>query len=339
MYRASGSERVAVFLASSSISELNSAISAEEVHAVQSLALDLAPAKRAASPELFVVVNGRRAGASSASNLALRGLGPEGIDMRDTITLETGRWFQPGAREIAVGRAAAAHYRGFELGQRVRLANADWTVVGIFSAGGGVAESELWTDPASVRAHLQSGATVQSIRAKLPDGLSISEVRKLATGDPRLRLSVRSEREYYSRHSAEMIRLVRSIGAPVCVLLALGAFITVYSSARHSLMRRVDSYRMLHALGMDPRLMLAAAALESVTVALAGALVASIAAWAFVHGLRSTNLGQAFAEATFNYRIDARSVLAGVLASTAIALAAVAVSMRSIHRSILLRSP
>ena len=334
LYRASGSDRIAVFLASSSVSELNSAIAAEQVHAVQSLLFNAAAVDPATSAELYLVVNARRAGASAASNVALRGLGPAGIVMRDTVKLETGRWVQPGAREIAVGRAAAARYSGLQLGQRVRLASADWTVVGTF-CGGGVAESELWTDIASVRGQFRNEGTVQSIRAKLPHGFKIPDLRELATRDPRLRLSVISERDYYSGQSAEMVRLVRNIGAPVCVLLAVGALITVYSSVRHALMRRLASYRTLHALGMDPRLMLAAAAIETIAIALVGALAASIAALVSVHGSSFASLGQAFTEASFHYRIDAKSVLAGSLASTAIALAAAAVSMRSIHRSLL----
>lgn len=340
MYRSSGSESVAILLASSSLSELNSSISANELNAISSIKLGAEAAGRmATSPELFVVVNGRRRGEAVPSNLTLRGIGPAGISMREAVKLQTGRWFRPGAREIVVGGAASNQYEGFALGQRVRLANSDWYVVGTFAAKGTVAESELWSDIDSVRSQIKGDASVQSVRFKLPDGASVAEVRQQIANDPRLKVGVRSEQAYYQGQSAEMVRLVRTIGVPVVLLMALGSVVTVYGTARNSMERRLKQYRTLYAIGMDIRTMQIGSAVESVLLAITGAIVASIAALVFLDGLSAANIGQAFTEAAFSYRVDGEALLGGGLAAVFLALVALIPALRLLRQDVLLPGP
>jgi putative ABC transport system permease protein len=337
MYRSSGSESVAILLASSSLSELNSSISANELNAISSIKLGGEAAGRVAtSPELFVVVNGRRRGETVPSNLTLRGIGPAGISMREAVKLHTGRWFRVGAREIVVGGAASKQYEGFALGQRVRLANSDWYVVGTFAAKGTVAESELWSDIASVRSQIKGDAFVQSVRFKLPHRVSVAEVRQQIANDPRLKVGVRSERAYYEGQSAEMVRLVRTIGVPVVLLMALGSVVTVYGTARNSMERRMKQYRTLYAIGMDVRTMQIGSAVESVLLAIAGAIVAAIAALVFLDGLSAANIGQAFTEAAFSYQVDGEALLVGGLAAVLLALVALIPASRLLRQDVLL---
>ena len=54
--------------------------------------------------------------------------------------------FETGRNELIVGRGAAAQFAGSTSGGRSRSGQNEWTVVGIFDAGGTVSDSELWCD-------------------------------------------------------------------------------------------------------------------------------------------------------------------------------------------------
>ena len=56
---------------------------------------------------------------------------------------------------------------GLELGGKLRVGRREWPIVGIFSAGGGTAESEIWTDASVLQAAYNRGDTFQSVYVKL----------------------------------------------------------------------------------------------------------------------------------------------------------------------------
>ena len=62
------------------------------------------------------------------------------------LKLVAGRAFAPGSSEIVVGSAIANGFSGAQLGDRLHFAQRDWTVVGIFDAGGSGFDSEIWGD-------------------------------------------------------------------------------------------------------------------------------------------------------------------------------------------------
>src|ERR1043166_6600845 len=62
------------------------------------------------------------------------GLAPDGFALRPELKLVEGRMFQPGRLEVIAGVRTHAAF-GYRLGSKVKAQNAEWTVVGFFSAG------------------------------------------------------------------------------------------------------------------------------------------------------------------------------------------------------------
>ena len=54
--------------------------------------------------------------------------------------------FRPGTSEVIAGRSIASGFRGAGLGETLRFASRDWTVVGVFDAGRTGFDSEIWGD-------------------------------------------------------------------------------------------------------------------------------------------------------------------------------------------------
>ena len=71
--------------------------------------------------------------------------------------------FEPGRNEVIVGAGAARAFAGLDVGNKIRVGQNEWEVVGIFSGGGGAAESEIWTDAAVLQPAYHRGDSFQSV--------------------------------------------------------------------------------------------------------------------------------------------------------------------------------
>src|SRR5262245_62510463 len=128
-----------------------------------------------------------RKGESHPNNVPFRGVQPAAFAIRDELTMVEGRPFRRGVREVIVGRKAAQQFAGLSVGSSIAFRDSDWTVVGTFSSGGDVHESEIWADAeVAMSAFRRTG--YQSVTATLADG-SAAGLAALTTGiqrDPRL---------------------------------------------------------------------------------------------------------------------------------------------------------
>src|SRR5579862_248619 len=70
------------------------------------------------------------------ANVQVRGVSANVLTVRKNIKIIEGRMFQPGLSELIVGRNASRTYSGLTLNNTVRFGGGNWTVVGIFDAGG-----------------------------------------------------------------------------------------------------------------------------------------------------------------------------------------------------------
>src|SRR6185295_7612046 len=89
-----------------------------------------------ASPEVVVLINQERKNGTGTSNVTIRGVDREGMALRDRVKIIAGRDVAPGAAEVVVGKRIAERFVGFGIGDKVRLNQRDFTVVGLFGAGG-----------------------------------------------------------------------------------------------------------------------------------------------------------------------------------------------------------
>src|SRR5438132_3230713 len=88
-----------------------------------------------ASLEMVTVINLVSVDAPDGINVTVRGLTPTGIELREGLKLADGRWFDPGKREVVVGKSIAKRFPEARLGHKLRFGTGDWQVVGVMSAG------------------------------------------------------------------------------------------------------------------------------------------------------------------------------------------------------------
>src|SRR4029453_16875127 len=136
-------------------------------------------------------------GGTDPNNVPFRGVQRAAFAIRDEARLIEGRRFEPGIREVIVGRKAAAQFAGLTVGSRIAFRDSDWTVVGIFESGGDVHESEIWADAeVAMSAFRRTG--YQSVTARLADGsdTGLAAFRDSVSRDPRFSLTVLRDPEH-----------------------------------------------------------------------------------------------------------------------------------------------
>src|SRR3989475_9021422 len=138
-----GGADLAIVLRSGADTEMTSVLSREDAHLISD-----APgvARSAEGPlvaaELFVIINLPKRSTGTDANVPLRGVEPPAFLVREKFKLLQGRRFERGKNEVVVGNGAAQEFAGLDVGNKFRVGRNEWEVVGIFSAGGGTAESE-----------------------------------------------------------------------------------------------------------------------------------------------------------------------------------------------------
>src|SRR5438874_2486531 len=211
----SGSDDVAIVLRSSANTEMTSGLSREETRLIAD-----APglARNAdgplASAELFVIINLPKRSTRTDANVPFRGVGQAGMAVRSGFKIIEGRTFQSGRNEIIVGLGASRAF-AVDVGRKIRIGQNEWDVVGLFSGGGGAAESEIWTDAAVLQPAYHRGDSFQSVYAKLASPQSFQQFKDAVTSNPQLKVKALREREFLADQSSMLTKFITTIG--ICI--------------------------------------------------------------------------------------------------------------------------
>jgi putative ABC transport system permease protein len=266
-----------------------------------------------ASPELYVLVDLPMLGSGTAANVPFRGVGPRGVAVRDHFRIVAGRMFEPGLNEVIIGRGAAAQFRGLKLGETVRFGNQRWRIVGLFEDDGSVTESELWTD-----VHVLQGAYrrqgVQSVRARLDGPDSLARLAAALKADPRLNVSVATERAFYSEQSKALVAIVTTLGSVISIMMGIGAIFGAINTMYSAVAARTREIATLRAVGFGAGAVVASVLAEALLLGLAGGLLGGIAAWVFFDGIQTSTLNfQTFSQLTFAFMVTPGVFITGIV--------------------------
>lgn len=318
----SGAEDIAIISSASSKAEITSRIPAEAVRVIDEahgLARD-ANDSAILSPEVFAVVDAVATPGEASANISLRGVTAAAMAVRPDFVLTQGRMFVPESNELIVGAGVIDAFDGFELGQERRLGGATWTIVGVFEIGESVFDSEIWGDRATVQSLFRRGDGVQTIRAKLQAPAAIDQLKAFIAADPRLNLSVESERQYFAAQSGKL-QLLIYFGWALALLLAVGALAGALNTMYAAIESRAGENATLRAIGFGRWSVFAGAMTEALALALAGALIASLAALLLFNGMSTSTLGEGFTQIVFQLTVGPNQLLAGLLLALALGLA------------------
>lgn len=318
----SGRDDVAMVLRGGSADELSSGLGLSAVRFIEDApVVSRRNGQPEASPELYVIINLPMRGAGTDANVPLRGVGPNAFSIRRDFRIVEGRNFRPGTNEIIVGRGAASQFRGVPVGAELRLGNNRWRVVGRFSDGGSVSESELWTDAVVLQGAYNRGTSYQSVRLRLPSPTAMADLRVQLEADPRFNLSVRSEREFLESQSSVLVGIINTIGLLIAVLMGAGAVFAALNTMYSAVAARSREIALLRALGFGALPVVVSVLAESMLLGLAGGVAGGAAAYLGFNGFQASTMNwQSFSQITFAFTVTPALLAAGVMYALALGL-------------------
>jgi putative ABC transport system permease protein len=272
-----------------------------------------------ASAELFVIINLPKISTGSDVNVPLRGVERPALKVRDSMRIEEGRMFEWGKDEVVVGIGAAREFSGLRVGDKIKVGRYEWPVVGIFSAGGGASESEIWTDAAVLQPAYKRGDSFQSVYVKLKSAESFREFHDALSADPRLSASAMRQTDYYADQSTAVTKLVTTLGYLIALLMAVGAVFGALNTMYSSVSARTREIATLRALGFGSGAVVASVMLESVALAIVGGAVGAGLSYIAFNGLHTATMNwQSFSQVTFALAVTPQLLVQGVVLATLI---------------------
>jgi putative ABC transport system permease protein len=249
----------------------------------------------------------------TAANVPFRGVTLRATEVRDGFRMVAGRMLESGTNEVIVGRGTFAQFGNVDLGREVRWGSHTWRVVGVFSTDGSVAESEVWADLPVMQALFRRGNSVQVVRARLESPQAIGRVRRSLEADPRVNVTVRSEREFYADQSRILVALIRYVGSAIALLMGAGAVFAALNSMYSAVSTRTREIATLRALGFGAAPVVASVLLESVVLGVLGGAAGGALAYLALNGYQASTLNWAsFSQVTFAFTVTPALLVTGL---------------------------
>src|SRR5688572_3667385 len=309
-----GSEENAMIRRAGATSEMDSAITIEQLDVIEEAGeVQRAQGGAMVSPEVVVVAALPLKKTGTDANVQVRGVTPRALEVHDKVRVVEGRFFTPGLLETVVGKNAKDAYSGLAVRDSVKLGGTTWAVVGTFDGGGSSFDSEIWCDANLLNSTFQRPAGIhQSVTARLRSPGALGGLQRRFEADPRMRVRVERETEYYLKASQMMTTFIRVLGSLVALVMALGAVFAALNTMYSAVAERSREIATIRALGFGAGAVIVSFVVESLLVAAVGGLIGCLAALPLNGLVTQTMNFQTFSHLSFAFRVTPEVMAAGL---------------------------
>ncbi len=309
-----GSYDNAVLLRPAALTEIQSAVYRDQASLVETLP-EVARGDDGTplvSKETIVLIAIPKRGSTKPANLVVRGMPAMGIRLRPQVKIVDGRMFRPGTSEVVVGRAISDGFDGTGIGEMLRFAGREWTVVGTFDGGKSGFDSEIWGDVDQMLQAFRRSA-YSSVLVRLGGAGQFEDFKARIAADQRLILEVKQEPLFYQEQSKSLSTFISYLGIALSVIFSIGAMIGAMITMYAAVANRTAEIGTLRALGFRRTSILAAFLTESLLLALVGG-IAGLGLASFLQAFTITTMNfQSFSQLAFGFHLTP-SIAAATLA-------------------------
>jgi putative ABC transport system permease protein len=265
-----------------------------------------------ASLELITVVILDSPENPSGINISLRGLTTTGFAMREYVRITEGRIFQPGRREVVVGKGLAKRYPKARIGSKLDFGRGEWDVVGVMDGGRSAADSEIFCDLAQLASDQDRETSLSSVLIRAADRASMEALMNDLKDDRRLNVDAISEKSYYEAQTSSAAP-IQFLGIFVAIIMAVGSSFAAMNTMYAAVARRSAEIGTLRVLGFSKGGILISFLIESLLLSLLGGVVGCLLVLPLNN--LTTGIGSfvTFSEFTFDFRITPGIMLMGVV--------------------------
>lgn len=315
VFTGSGHPQQVMVLRKGTDAELNSTLSEETYQIIRQMP-GIALTEKGepmASPEGMTVVNLPSVDNPNGMNVTVRGMLPVGRGMRENAKLKTGRWNEPGKREVVVGEGIATRYPAARVGQQLKFGRGTWEVVGEFADGDSAHNSEIWADLNQLRGDFEQQGGSNSVLVRISSKDGIKSFQDGIAADQRLGSDTMTERDYYTNltNSSTGV-LLQFIGFFVSIVMAVGAGFAATNTMYAAVARRSKEIGTLRALGFSRLSILTSFVFESICLSLIGGILGILVALPVNNISAGVGNWQTFSETAFKFKITPMAILFGL---------------------------
>jgi putative ABC transport system permease protein len=311
-----GSYDNVVFIRKGAETEIQSGIYRDQAALLESLpqiarGTDAAPL---VSKESLVLISLNKRGQDKGSNIVIRGLPPIGLTLRPQVAIIDGRMFHTGSSEVIIGKNIHEQFEGTAIGQNLRFAGRDWTIVGVFDAKKSAFDSEAWGDAEQLMQAFRR-VSYSSVIVKLADRENFDAIIQAVEDDVRLSLQGKREQIFYEDQSRALSTFISILGTVLSVIFSLGAMIGAAITMYSAVATRTAEIGTLRALGFRRPSILAAFMTESLLLALVGGAAGLFFA-TFLQAITISTLNfQSFSQLAFGFLLTPKIIIQTLLFS------------------------
>jgi putative ABC transport system permease protein len=274
-----------------------------------------------ASGEWNVVIVLPRKDGTGEVNVTVRGMMPDGLEMRQlpggpknepTVKLVEGRWFTTGQREVVVSSSIRQRFSHANIGDTMEFGKGSWKVVGVFDAGGSAYESEIWGDVNQMASDFDRQGGFSSAYLRATDPIAAEALKNRVSDDQRLKLDGLIETEYYAKQTSSGTP-IKVIGTVVALIMAIGSIFAAMNTMYAAVAYRGREIATLRVIGFSRPAILTSFVIESLLLALLGALVGILLMMPF-NGMQTGTSNQVtFSEVVFALRITPNVAIKAII--------------------------
>jgi putative ABC transport system permease protein len=270
-----------------------------------------------ASGEWVVVIVLPRKDGTGEVNVTVRGMMPDGLELRPKVKIIEGRWFNQGQREVVVSESIKKRFAHANIGDTLQFGKGPWTVVGVFDAGGSAYESEIWGDVNQMAADFDRQGGFASAYLRATDPVSADALMHRVSDDQRLKLEGMLETDYYAKQTRSGAP-IKYIGWVVAIIMAIGSSFAAMNTMYAAVAYRSREIATLRVIGFSRPSILTSFVFESVLLSLLGAAVGIVLMLPFNGMTTGTSNAVTFSEVVFSLRMT--PVVVGVAIGFAVVM-------------------
>lgn len=244
----------------------------------------------------------------------IQGVGPKGMKVWPEWRLIEGRAFQPGLREVIVGKSAQAQFEGLEMGAQINLPGGDWTVVGVYTTDGGIGDSMLVADVETLMAAL-SQPNFSIVNLKMDSAADYARVSETITTNPSLAVDALRETDFYYKRYEWVVKMLQSTAIVLGTLMAAGTTFGALNTMYSAVGDRRREIGTLRALGFGGVPVVISVLVESLLLCAIGAIIGTVIAWVAFDGSEHVLQG-----AVITLRVTPTVVALGIALASLVAL-------------------
>ena len=253
------------------------------------------------------------------ASIAMRGVGESVWSLTHPVKIVEGRKFTPGLRELIVGNRTRDEFLGLNVGSTVSFEGQAWPIVGVFDSGD-AHNSEIWGDAKVIGSSYHRGSTVNSLTVRLIDANVFEAFKAGIESDPRLKVSVQTTRQYYSRQSESIAQIVGIVGTAIGAIMALGAIFGALNTTYAAVADRSREIATQRAIGFHGGPVIVSVLLETLLLAALGGAVGAGLTWAIFDGFTASTVGANSSQVVFAFKVSRELLSNGLMWALAIGL-------------------